>query len=120
MPRGVEDAVCTLARRERAVFSCPAALAGGAPPGDGVASGGAEDRGAGAGPGGEQPGDAGASGGAGGRAGGAFLVPPPPPGAERVELELHLLSMLQARQGQGSSRSPRPLRPDTLPLMRVP
>ena len=74
-PPGLEEAVCALAKRERAIVSCPATLA--------------RSGGAGGGPGRE------ANGGAAGPAREPALVPPPPPDTDRVEFELHLLSMLQ-------------------------
>ena len=36
---------------------------------------------------------------------GGPLVPPPPPGTDRVEFELHLLSMLQVLPLQTSGRT---------------
>jgi len=81
VPPGLEEAVCALANRERAFFSCPVALAGsgGASGGPGVGTrGGAE---------------------------GGSLVPPPPPGTDRVEFELHLLSMLQVLPLPASGRN---------------
>ena len=74
-PPGLEEAVCALAKRERAIVSCPAALAG-----SGGTSGGPDRE---------------ANGGAAGPAHEPALVPPPPPDTDRVEFELHLLSMLQ-------------------------
>lgn len=55
VPRGFEEAVCSLAKLERAIVSCPAGKA-------------------------HSPGS---------------VLPPPPEGADRVEFELHLLSMIQ-------------------------
>ena len=63
VPPGFEEAVCSLAKLERAIVSCPADKAG--------------------------------SVGAAGCSGRSSLVPPPPEHADRVEFELHLLSMLQ-------------------------
>ncbi|EIE22917.1 hypothetical protein COCSUDRAFT_64037 [Coccomyxa subellipsoidea C-169] len=64
VPSGFEDAVCSLAKLERAIVSCPAAKARPKGPGG--------------------------------------LVPPPPDGIDRVELELQLLSMLQVRDMTGT------------------
>lgn len=74
-PPGLEEAVCALAKHERAIVSCPAALAG--------------SKRTSGGPGRE------ANGGAAGPAHEPALVPPPPPDTDRVEFDLHLLSMLQ-------------------------
>jgi hypothetical protein len=60
LPKGFEEAVCSLAKLERAIVSCPA---GKARPGT----------------------DAGAN----------SLLPAPPEGADRVEFELQLLSVIQ-------------------------
>lgn len=59
VPGGYEDAVCSLAKLERAIVSCPAAKARHKGPG--------------------------------------CLVPAPPNGVDRVELELQLLSMIQVQ-----------------------